>query len=69
MGDKAKATDGQMSLSEWLAEAEAARITLRPDTHGHVPSASDLVNEVRDERDAQILRSLGYGESADDGTK
>jgi hypothetical protein len=58
----------QVSLAAWLAEAEAARITLRPDASGHVPSASELVNEAREERDAAILRSLGLRDSAGDGT-
>jgi hypothetical protein len=40
----------QLSLAEWLAQADAVRITLRSDI-----SASELVNEVREERDADIL--------------
>lgn len=51
----------------WLAQIEAARITLRPDASGRVPSASDLVNDVREERDADILRGSGFGNSAGDG--
>jgi hypothetical protein len=63
-----EAQSGQMSILDWLAEADAVRITLRPDSSGHVPSASDLVNEAREERDADILRSLRFGNSAGDRT-
>ena len=52
----------------WLEDAEAARITLRPDASGHAPSASELVNEVREERDGDILRSIGLGDSAGNGS-
>jgi hypothetical protein len=52
----------------WFAEVEAAQISLRPDASGRTPSASDLVNEVREERDADILRSIGLGDSAGNGT-
>jgi hypothetical protein len=47
----------------WWAEVAAARIS----TAGHVPAASDLVNEVREERDANLLRSSGRRDSAGDG--
>jgi hypothetical protein len=53
---QAEVTSQQMSLAAWLAEAEAVRLTLRPDASGHVPTASELVNEAREERDADILR-------------
>lgn len=56
------------SITAWLAEAEQVRITLHPDSTGHVPSASELVNEAREERDADLLHSLGFGDSAGDGT-
>jgi len=52
----------EFDIEAWLAEAEAAQITL------HSPSASDLVSEVREERDADILHSLGFRDSADDRT-
>ena len=52
----------------WLAEIDAIRITLRPDASGRVPSASELVNEAREERDAEILRSIGRRDSAGDST-
>jgi hypothetical protein len=58
----------QVSLITWLAEAEAVRINLRPDTSEHVPSTSELLNEAREERDADILRSIGFGNSAGDST-
>jgi hypothetical protein len=48
----------------WWAEVEALNITMRPDASGRIPSASELVNEVREERDADILRSIGFGDSA-----
>ncbi|MBL8164062.1 MAG: hypothetical protein JNJ61_18890 [Anaerolineae bacterium] len=44
-------TAPQISLAEWLAKAEAVRFTLSPDTSGHIPTASELVNEAREERD------------------
>ena len=52
----------------WFAEVEALQIELRPDASGRVPSASDLVNEVREERDAEILRSIGFRNSAGDSS-
>jgi hypothetical protein len=57
-----------ISLKAWLAEAEQVRISLSPDASGRVPSASELVNEAREERDADILRSIGFGDSAGNGT-
>lgn len=63
---QAEAQSETMSISAWLAQADAVRIILRPDSTGRVPSASDLVNESREERDADILRSLGFGNSAGD---
>jgi len=45
-----------MSVMAWLEEAAAARVSLRPDSTGRAPSASELVNEVREERDADIRR-------------
>lgn len=64
----AEAHTAETSITVWLAEAEKVRITLRPDSTGHVPSASELVNEAREERDADLLRSLGFGDSAGDRT-
>jgi hypothetical protein len=61
-------TSRQVSLKAWLAEAEQVRISLSPDASGHIPSASELVNEAREERDADILRSIGFGDSAGDDT-
>jgi hypothetical protein len=57
-----------VSLAAWLAEAEAVRLTLSPDAGGHIPAATDLLNEVREERDADILRSIGFRDSAGDST-
>lgn len=57
-------TSQQLTLAEWLAEAETVRITLNSDASGRVPTASELINEAREERDADILRSLGFGDSA-----
>jgi hypothetical protein len=56
------------SVEEWLREVEKVQFSLRPDASGYVPSASDLVNEVREERDADILRSLGFRDPAGDST-
>lgn len=55
-------------FDSWWARVEAARITLSPDESEQIPTASDLVNEVREERDADILRSLGFGDSSGDDT-
>jgi len=49
----------------WRAEVEAAQATLRPDASGHIPSASELLDEIREERDADILRSLGLWDSGE----
>lgn len=56
------------SVTAWLAEAEAVRLTLRPDASGHTPTASDLVNETREESDADILRSIGLRNPSGDST-
>ena len=65
---QAEISSQQMSLSEWLVEAEAVRLTLRPDASGHVPSVSDLVNEAREERDVDIIRSIGLRDSSGNST-
>lgn len=57
-----------LSLIAWLEETEAVRLVLPPDATGHVPSASELVNEVREERDADILRGLGFRDSTGNST-
>lgn len=56
------------NFDAWLAQVEISQITLKPDANGHVPSASELVNEVREEHDADILRSVGFGDSTGDRT-
>jgi hypothetical protein len=61
-------TSQQVNLNDWLKQADAVRFIPRPDSNGHVPSASELVNEAREERDADILRSLGFRGSAGDST-
>ncbi|MBL8156361.1 MAG: hypothetical protein JNM70_19430 [Anaerolineae bacterium] len=61
-------TSGQVSLAAWLDAARAARITLRPDAEGHVPTASELLNEAREERDADLLQRAGLRNSAGDGS-
>jgi len=38
----------QVSLKAWLAKAESVRVTLLPDIDGHVPTATELVNEARE---------------------
>ena len=52
------AEEQAFSVEEWLQEIEKVRLNLRPDSSGHLPSISDLVNEVREERDADIMRGL-----------
>lgn len=63
-----EATFQQVSLKSWLAEAEAVHFTPRPSVDGHILTAAELVNEAREERDADILRSLGFRDSAGDST-
>jgi hypothetical protein len=43
---------------KFLAELDEVAIELQPDASGRVPSVAEMVNEVREERDADILRSL-----------
>jgi hypothetical protein len=57
---QAEVASSQISVETWLAEAEKVRVTLRPDADGHVPTASELVNEAREERDADILFGMGF---------
>lgn len=63
---QAELASQQISLAEWLAETETVRVTLRADNGGRVPTAAELVNEAREERDADILRSIGRGDPAGD---
>ena len=56
----------QITIPAWLAEAKTVRVSLRPDSSGQTPSVADLVNEVREERDADLLRSLGFGDTPGD---
>ncbi len=65
---QAEVTSQQVSLAAWLAEADVVRLTLHPDNSGHIPTASELVNEAREERDADILGSVGLRDSAGDST-
>jgi hypothetical protein len=65
---EAAAGEQAFNVEEWLQEIEKVRISLPSDASGHVPSASDLVNEVREKRDADILRSLGFRDPAGDRT-
>jgi hypothetical protein len=43
------------NFDAWWAQVEAARITLPPDSSGHVLAASELLAQIREERDADIL--------------
>lgn len=61
-------TSGQMSLAAWLDAARATRVTLRPDAEGHIPSASELMNEAREERDADLLQRAGLRRTSGDGS-
>jgi|GEM_PF-733152 len=54
--------DNAFDFDIWWAKLEEVRITIKPDDRGNTPSSSDLVNEVREERDADILRGLGFGD-------
>lgn len=66
--DETDSQTARFDFDAWWAQVESARITLSPDASGRIPTASDLVNEVREERDADILRSLGFRDSAGDST-
>jgi hypothetical protein len=66
---RAEAASPLMPLASWLAEAEAVRFTVRADASGHILSAIELVNEAREERDADILHSSGLRDFAGDGSK
>ena len=57
-------TTEQMSLAEWLERVEAVRFHLRNDVGEQPPSSADFVNDVREERDADLLRSVGFGRSS-----
>ena len=59
----------RISLAAWLVEAESVSFAPHLDASGRIPTASELVNEAREERDADILRSLGLRDSAGDRTK
>jgi len=63
-----EAAKAPFDFEAWKADIEAVRIILRPNEHGHTPSASDLVREVREERDAELLSSIGLGDSTSDST-
>jgi hypothetical protein len=49
----------------WWKEIESVQFT--PSLE-QAPSASDLINEAREERDADILRSIGRRDSAGDSS-
>lgn len=65
---QAKAQPQTISIRDVLAQADAVRVTLRPDANGNLPSTTELINEMREERDANLLRSLGFGDSASDSS-
>lgn len=50
----------------WFAQMEEIRAQIAFNKTKPMPSAVDLVNEVREERDAEILHSLGFRDSAGD---
>lgn len=52
----------------WWAEVKALQFEILQNTTGHRLTATDLLNEVREERDADILRGIGLGDTADDST-
>ncbi len=55
----------RLTWEECLKQAKAVRGNNEAQSH---VSASDLVNEAREERDADILRSLGFGDSTSDSS-
>ena len=65
---QAEAASSRIHIKEWLEEAKKVRVVLRPDANGHVPTATELVNEAREERNADILHSLGFRRSSGNGT-
>lgn len=53
-----------LSLGEWLEMVKAIAIT-PPETTGAPPTTSlDVLDEVREERDETIIRSVGRGRAA-----
>jgi hypothetical protein len=54
----------QLSLVQWLQDLDQLQISRAPDSTGRVQSASEWVNEVREERDADILHSIGFGDTS-----
>jgi hypothetical protein len=56
----------QLSLTAWIAQAETIRLAWN--STEYTPSANELVNEAREERDADILRGLGFRDSTGDSS-
>ena len=65
---QAESNTAPISLKAWLKEAETVRFQPAADANGHIPSVSDLVNEAREERDGDILHSIGLRRSTGNGT-
>lgn len=59
----------QLTLSEWLADVNRVSISLKTSADATEYQSSDLLNEVREERDAEILHSIGFGNTTSDSTK
>lgn len=55
------------NVEHWLEETRAIRMS-SVKHHQNYPSATDLLNEARDERDNDILRGAGFGDIAGDST-
>lgn len=66
---QAESASPRISIKNWLAEAENVRGMLQAEPSKQLPTASELVNEAREERDADILHSLGFRNSAGDHSK
>lgn len=60
------ASSAPVTLAAWLRETRDVRFRAHPDLSGQVPSASQLVNEAREDRDADLLRRGGLGSPAGD---
>jgi hypothetical protein len=51
-------------MDRWLAQMDAIRVA----SGEHTSTASEMLNEIREERDADILRSIGFRDTAGDST-
>jgi len=56
-----KSRDEDFDFDSWLSEMDKLRIPPQIEENGKMLSASELLAEVREERDADILHGIGFG--------